>query len=173
MPLLPSARVKLFKELRSHRLQGGAKKKKKKKNLNSIDCLQVIVQSLSCVQLCDPMDCSMLGLPVPHHHPKLAQIHAHCISDAIHPTISSSDTLFSFCPQSFPVSGTFPMSQLFTSGDQNTWPSALASVLPMSIQDWFPLRLTGLISLLSKGLSGVFSSTTVWRPQFFGVLPSS
>ena len=86
-----------------------------------------------------------------------------------HPAISSSNTLFSFCPLSFPASGTFPISQLFTSDDQNTGASAL--VLPKSIQGWFPLRMTGLI-LLSKGLSGVFSSTTVWRHQFFGVLPS-
>ena len=75
-----------------------------------------------------------------------------------------------FLPQSFPASDTFPMSQLFASGDQNTGASASASVLPMSIQDWFPLRLTGLISLLSKGLSAVFSSTTVCRHQFFGAV---
>ena len=74
------------------------------------------------------------------------------------------------CPPSFPASGTFPMSQLFALCDQNT--GASASVLLMSIQGWFPLRLTSLISLQSKGLSGVFSSTTVWRHQFFGVLPS-
>ena len=78
-----------------------------------------------------------------------------------HPAISSSDALFSFCPQSFPASGTLPMSQLFTSDDQNAGVSTSASFLPMNIQDWFPLGLTGLISLLSKGLSGVFSSTTV------------
>ena len=86
--------------------------------------------------------------------------------------ISSSDALFSFCPQSFPVSGTFPMSQPFESDDQNTGASASTSVLPTSIQGWFPLELTGLISLLSKGLSWVFSSTTIRRHQFFGVLPS-
>ena len=86
-----------------------------------------------------------------------------------HPAISSSDALF-FCPQSFPESGTFPMSCLFTSDDQNTRPSA--SVLPVNIQGWSPLRLTGLISLLFKGPSGVFSSTIVLRHQFFGVLPS-
>ena len=86
------------------------------------------------------------------------------------PAISSSDTLF-FCPQSFPASGTFTMSHLFTSDDQNTGTSALASVLPVNIQGWSPLRLTGLISLLSKGLLGVFSSTTVQRHQFFGILP--
>ena len=86
------------------------------------------------------------------------------------PALSSSDALFSFCPQSFPESGTFPMSRLFISDDQNT--GASASVLRVNIQSWFPLRLTGLISLLSKGLSGVFSSTTVWMHQFFDILPS-
>ena len=79
------------------------------------------------------------------------------------PAISSSDALFSFCPQSFPASGTFPMSCLSASDDQNTGASASASVLPVNIQGWFPLRLTGLISLLFKGLSGVFFSTTVRR----------
>ena len=89
-----------------------------------------------------------------------------------HPAISSSDALFPFCPQSFPGSGTFPISWLFTSDDQNTGASASASVTPMSIQGWFPLRETGLISFLSKGLSGVFSNTTVQRNQFFGALLS-
>ena len=81
--------------------------------------------------------------------------------------ISSTDTLFSFCPQSFPASGTFPKSCLFASGDQNTEASASASasVFLVNIQGWSPLRLTGLISLLSKGLSGVFSSTTVLWPS--------
>ena len=87
-----------------------------------------------------------------------------------HPAISSSDTFFSFSSQSFPASGTFPMSWLLASGDQNT--GASASVLPMNIQGSFPLRLTGLISLPSKGLSGVFSSTTVQRHQFVGAEPS-
>ena len=80
--------------------------------------------------------------------------------------------LLSFCPQSFPASGSFLMNWLFTSSDQNTGASASASVLPMSSQGWFPLRLTGLNSLLSKGLSGVSSSTTVQRYQFFSALPS-
>ena len=88
------------------------------------------------------------------------------------PATSSSDTLFSFCPQSFPSSGSFPKSCLFTSDDQNKGASASASVLPVNIQDQSPLKWTGLIYLLSKGLSGVFSSTTVRRHQFFGVLPS-
>ena len=98
--------------------------------------------------------------------PSSCSLHRWC-----HPAISSSDTLFSFCPQSFPASGTFPMSCPFASGYQNIGVSASASVLPKSVQGWFPLRLTGLI-LLSKGLSGVFSSTTVQRYQFFGTLPS-
>ena len=89
-----------------------------------------------------------------------------------HPTISLSVTLFSFCHHSFPASGSFPMSQLFTSGGWNIRASASASVLPMNIQEWVPLSLTGLISLLSKGLSRVFSSTTVQKHQFFGALPS-
>ena len=84
------------------------------------------------------------------------------------PAISSSDVLFSFCPGSFPASGNFTMTCIFSSDDQNTGASASTSVLPMNIQSWYHLRLTGLISLLSKGLSGVFSSTTILRHQFFG-----
>ena len=83
-----------------------------------------------------------------------------------HPTISSSVVPFSSRLQSFPASGSFPMSWLFASGGQSIGPSASASVLPMTIQDWFLLGWTGLISLLSKGLSRVFSSTTVWKHQF-------
>ena len=87
------------------------------------------------------------------------------------PAISSSDAFLSSGPQFFPESGTFLMSRLFTSDDQNT--GASSPVFPTSIQGWFPLRLTGLISLLSKGLSEVFSSTTFWRHQFSGILHSS
>ena len=83
-----------------------------------------------------------------------------------HPTISSSDAPFS-CPQSLPASGFFSMSPLFSSGGQII--RASASVLPMNIQSWFPLGLTGLVSLQSKGLSRVFSSTTVWKHQLFGI----
>ena len=90
-----------------------------------------------------------------------------------HPTISSSVTFFHFCLQFFLASGSFPMSWLFTSGGQLIGASASAPVLPISIQGWFPLRLTCLISLLCKGLSRVFSSTTVLKNQFFGALPSS
>ena len=89
-----------------------------------------------------------------------------------HPTISSSVARFSSCPQSFPASGSFSMSQLFTSGGQSIGASASGSALPVNIQGWFPLRLTGLISLLSQGFSRVFSSTTVWKYQFVGALPS-
>jgi len=84
-----------------------------------------------------------------------------------HPTISSSVVLFSSGLQSFPVSGSFPMSQLFTSGDQSTGASASASVFPVNIQDWFPLGLTGWISLQSKGLSRVFSNTTAQKHEFY------
>ena len=84
-----------------------------------------------------------------------------------HPTISSSATLFSFCLPSFPAPGSFPMSQLFTSGGQSVGYSASASVLPMNIQGWFPLGLTGLISLKSKGLSRAFSSNKIQKHQFF------
>ena len=83
-----------------------------------------------------------------------------------HPTILSFFSLFS-CLQALPASGSFPMSQFFTSGGQSIGYSASASVLPMNIQDWLPLGLTGLISLLSKVLSRVFSNTTVQKHQFF------
>ena len=79
---------------------------------------------------------------------------------------------FSSCLQSFPASWSFPISQLFTSGGQHIGVSASASVVPMNIQGWFPLRFTGLISLQSKGLSRVFSSTTIWKHQFFGAQSS-
>ena len=82
-----------------------------------------------------------------------------------HPTISFSVAPFSSCCQSFPASGTFPMSQFFASDGQSIRASALASVLPMNTQSWFPLWLTGLISLQSKGLSRVFSSTTIQKKE--------
>ena len=88
-----------------------------------------------------------------------------------HPTISSSVIPFS-CLQSFPASGSFPMSQFFPSGGQSIGVSASASVLPMNIQDWFPLGLTDLISSKSKGLSRVFSRTTIWKHQLFNAQPS-
>ena len=87
-------------------------------------------------------------------------------------TISSSSARSSFCSQSFPASESFPMSQLFTLGDQSIGASVSASVLPMNIQDWFPLGWTGWISLLSKGLSRVFSNSTVRKHRFRGAQPS-
>ena len=91
------------------------------------------------------------------------------MSQWCHPTISSSAARLSFCPQSLPASGSFSMNQLFASGGQSIRTSASASVLPKNIQGWFPLGLTGFVSLLSKKLSRVFSSTTVQKHQFFGV----
>ena len=110
-------------------------------------------------------------LPCPS--PSLGACSNSCpLSQWYHSTILSSVGPFSFCLQSFPASGSFPMSWLFTLGGQSIGASASASVLPMSIQGWFPLRLTGLISLMSKGLSRAFSSTTDQKHQFFGALPS-
>jgi len=90
-----------------------------------------------------------------------------------HPAISSSVVPFSSCPQSLPASESFPMSQLFSWGGQSIGVSALASVLPMNSQDWSPLGWTSWISLQSKGLSRVFSNTTVQKHQFFGAQLSS
>ena len=104
-------------------------------------------------------------LPYPSLSHDFAQTHVRWVGDAIQP--SHPVVPFSFCTQSFPASGSFPVSWLFTSGGQSTGVSALASVLPMNIQGWFPLGLTGLISLQSKGLSRVFSSTTIWKHQCF------
>ena len=101
--------------------------------------------------------------PTPGVHPNPCPFSQWC-----HPTISSSVFPFSFCPQSFPASGSFPVSQLFVSGGQSIAVSASASVLPMNTKDWSPLRWTGWISLQSKGLWRVFSNTTVQKHQFFG-----
>ena len=90
-----------------------------------------------------------------------------------HPAISSSVVPFSSCPQSIPTSGTFPMSQLLAWGGQSTGVSALTSFLPKKSQGWSPLEWTGWISLQSKGLSRVFSNTTIQKHQFFGAQPSS
>ena len=95
------------------------------------------------------------------------------LSRCCHPTISSSVIPFSSCLQSFLASGSFQMTQLFASGGQSIRVSASASVLPMNTQDWFPLSWTGWISLQSKGLSRVFSNTTVQKHQFFGAQLSS
>ena len=138
----------------------------------SFSIIQFSSVAQSCPTLCDSMDCSMPGLPVPPHLPEFAQVHVHCIGDAVSSLYPTLPTLFCFCPQSCPASLTFPMSRLFASDDQNTGAAASASVLPMKIQGSSPFRLTGSVSLLSKGLSGVFSITTVGRHWFFGALPS-
>ena len=116
-----------------------------------------------------PWTTSMPGFPVLHHLPEFAQTHVHWVSDAIQtsrPVIPFYSHL-----QSFPASGSFPMSQFFTSGGQSIGASVSASVLPMKIQGWFLLGLTGLISLQSKGLSRVFSNTTVKKHQIFSAQP--
>ena len=93
------------------------------------------------------------------------------LSQWCHPTISSPVTPFSSCPHFFPESGSFPKSWFFTSGNQSIGASTSASVLSMNLQGWFPLGLAGLISLQSKGLSRVLSSTTTWTHQFFSAQP--
>ena len=110
----------------------------------------------SCPTLCDPMDRSTPGFPVHHQLPELTQTHAHRVGDAIQPSLPVVP--FSSCPQSLPASGSFPVSLFFASSGQSIGVSASASVLPMNIQDWFPLGLTAWISLQSKGLSKVFST---------------
>ena len=105
-------------------------------------------------------------LPCPSPTPRVCS-NSCPLSQWCHPTISPSVVPFSSCLQSFLASGSFQMSQFFTSGGQSIGVSASVSVLPMNIQDWFPLGWTGWISLLSKGLSRVFSNTTVEKHQFF------
>ena len=121
----------------------------------------------ACSTLCDPIDCSTAGLPVHHQLPEFIQTHVHCVSDAIqasHPLLSPSSPTFNLSQQQ----GLFQMSQFFASGGQGIGVSASASVLPMNIQYWFTLGWTGWISFLSKGLSRIFSNTTVQKHQFFG-----
>ena len=113
--------------------------------------------------LCNPMNCSTPGLPVPHQLPESTQTHVHWVGGAISPSV----TPFSSFLQSFPASGSFPMSQLFASGGQSIGVSASASVLPMNTQDWSPLGSTDWISLQSKGLSTIFSNITVQKHQSF------
>ena len=125
----------------------------------------VVVQSPSCVWLFVTQWTAACQVPCPSSSPGVCPS-SHPLNQWCHPTISPSVDLFSFCLQSFLASESFPMSQLFASGGQSIGASSLASVLSMSIHDWFSLRLTGLISLLSKELSRVFSSTTVRKHQF-------
>ena len=120
----------------------------------------------SCLTLYDPWTTARrppCPSPTPGIHSNLCPLCRWC-----HPTISSSVVPFSSCPQSFPASGSFPMSQLFTSGGQIIGVSASASAPPMNTQDWSPLEWTGWISFQSKGLSRVFSNTTVQKHWFLG-----
>ena len=123
-------------------------------------------QSLSRVRLLRPNGLHLARLscpsPTPGAYSNLCPSCRWC-----HPTVSSSVVPFSSCPQSSPASGSFPMSSYFASGAKSTGASASASVLPMNIQDWFLLELAGWISLLSKGLSRLFSNITVQKHQFF------
>jgi len=128
-------------------------------------CLLLLLFNLS-----DVSDSAIPRTEAPCPSPSLRVCSSSCpLSWWCHPSSSSSVIPFS-CLQSFPASGSFPMSCLFTSGGQSI--GALASVLPMGIQGWFLLGLTGLISLQSEGLSRVFSNTTVWKHQFICTYPS-
>ena len=123
-----------------------------------------IQQSQSRLTLCDPMNCSTPGLPVHHQLPEFTQTHVHLVSDAIQP----SHPLSSPSPPAFNLSqhqGLFQWDGLFSSGGQNIGTSASAAVFPMNIQGWFPLGLSDLICLQSKGFSRVFSSTIVQKHQ--------
>ena len=136
-------------------------------NSHQLSSLQFSSVTQSCPTLCDPMNCSTPGLPVHHQLREFTQTHVHGIGDAIqpsHPLPSPSPP----APNCLPASESFPMSQLFAWGGQSTGVSALASFLPKYTQDWSPSEWTGWISLQSKGLSRVFSNTTVQKHQFFG-----
>ena len=131
------------------------------------ECKIVVVQSLSHIWLfVTPWTEALSGLPCLSVSPRTCS-NSCPLSQWCHPTILSSVVPFASCPQSFPISLSFPMSWLFASGSQSVGVSASVSVLPMNIQGWFPFGLIGLISLLSKGFSRVFSGTTVWKHQFF------
>ena len=129
-----------------------------------------MIQFSSVAQLCptlQPHGLQHARLPCPSPTPGV-YLNSCSLSQWCHPTISSSVVPFSSCPQSFPASGSFQISQFFTSGDQSIGASASASVLPLNIQDRFPIGWAGWISLQSKRLSRVFSNTTVQQHQFFG-----
>ena len=127
---------------------------------------QVSSVAQSCPTLCDPMECKNARPPCPSPTPT-GYSNSCPLSQWWHPTISSSVIHFSSSLQSFPASGSFQMSQFLTSGGQSIGVSVSTSVLPVIIQDWFPLGWTGCISLQSKGLPRVFSNTTVQKHPFF------
>ena len=130
------------------------------------DHLFIVLQLLSCVQLFATPWTAAQQVSLSSTSSNSCPLNQWC-----HPTISSSVVPFSSCLQSFPESGSFPMSQFFSSSGQNIGASASASIFPMNIQGWFPLGLTGLIFLQSKGLSRIFSSTTVWKDHSFSTRP--
>jgi len=148
----------------------------KEKILEDIDKSYLLLKSRRCwVQFCRSVVSDSLWPHEPQHakppypSPTAGVYPNPCpLSQWCHPTISSSVVPFSSCPQSFPASGSFPMSQLFASGGQSIGVSPSTSVLPMNTQDWSPSEWTGWISLQSKGLSRVFSNTTVQKHQLFG-----
>ena len=127
--------------------------------------------ALSYPTLCDQMNRSMPGLPVHHQLLEFIQTHVHWVSDAIQPSHPLSSP--SLAPQSLPASESFPMSQLFAWGGHSIGVSAVASFPPKKSQGWSPLEWTRWVSLQSKGLSRVFSNTTIQKPQFFGAQLSS
>ena len=134
-------------------------------------CAVLCLVAQACPTLCDSHGLQHTRLPCPSPSPG-AYSDSCPLSRWCHPTISSSVVPSSFCLQSFPALGFFLMSRLFATGGQSIGASASASVLPKNIQDWYPLGLTSLISLLFKGFSRVFSNTTVQKHQFFGAQPS-
>ena len=134
----------------------------------NVSSVQFSLAAQSCLSLFKPMNCR---LPCPSPTPG-AYSNTCPLSWWCHSTISSSVIPFSSHLQSFPASGSFPRSQFFASGGQSIGVSASASVLPVNIQDWFPLGRTGFISLQSKGLTRVFSNTTVQKHQFLNAQPS-
>ena len=144
----------------------------KSKDILFIEASSVQFSSVaqSCPTRCGPMNHSTPGLPGHHQFLEFTQTHVHWVGDAIQP--SSSVVPFS-CSQSFPASESFQMNQLFASCGQSIGLSASTSVLPINTPDWFPLGRTGWISLQSKGLSRVFSNTTIQKHQFFGAQLSS
>ena len=142
-----------------------------------LSCLQIMYESEneSCSVVSDSLWSHESQHPRPPCPSPTPRVHSNScpLSWWCHPAISTSVLPFSSYTQSLPASGSFPMSQLFTWGGQSIGVSASASVLPMNIQDWFPLGWTGWISLQFKGLARVLSSTTVQNHQFFGVHLSS
>ena len=128
--------------------------------------IQFSLVAQSCLNLCDPMDCSTPGLPVYHQLPESTETHVRWVGDAIQP--SHPVIPFSTCPQSFPASGSFSNESVLRIRWPMDWSFSFSISLSNEHQDWSPLEWTGWITLQSKGLSRVFSNTTVQTHQFFG-----